>query len=160
MAERLRVGHGREHWRDLHVRWFDEQVVVADLVRRHVSLQLGCDLGTELEPLSVAVSTKSRESSSGRALLQLGKLLGCDDRPRLDRHRRDLHTLARVKERHLVVEHSGEDRAEDDLPPAMLAGAKPLTFIDVTHSRTCSGRMSTIRMGPNSGMTCRYSTWL
>ena len=30
----------------------------------------------------------------------------------------------------------------------------PLACILVIHSRTCSGRMSAIRMGPNSGMMC------
>jgi hypothetical protein len=38
--------------------------------------------------------------------------------------------------------------------PAISAGLNPLSFILVTHSRTCSGRISTIFIGPNSGRMC------
>jgi hypothetical protein len=42
--------------------------------------------------------------------------------------------------------------------PAMVAGLSPRFFCPVTHSRTCIGRMSIIRMLPNSGMRCLYRT--
>jgi len=40
---------------------------------------------------------------------------------------------------------------------AMLAALSFAVLSPVTHSRTCSGMMSIIRIGPNSGMMCRYS---
>lgn len=65
------------------------------------------------------------------------ELLGRDDGPGLGGDSRCLHALARVQERHLVLQRGREDRAQDDLvvldrdrlDPSGLQLAHPLTDV-------------------------------
>jgi len=43
---------------------------------------------------------------------------------------------------------------------ATVDGLTPLALSVVTQSRTSSGRMSIIRIGPNSGTMCRYREYV
>ena len=55
----------------------------------------------------------------------------------------------------MVVEGGGEDRGQDRLKfPAIVDARQARSFWPAIQSRMCSGRMSIIRIAPNSRIKC------
>jgi len=95
---------------DLHDRPADRQHPGREVQVTHP--QLG-----QLTPAQAALHRSLHQQLGlriGQALAHGSELLRRDDRARLSRDRRGPDALARVQERHLVVERRGEDRAQHD----------------------------------------------
>ena len=95
---------------DLHDRPADRQHPGREVQITHP--QLG-----QLTPAQAALHRRLCQQLGLRtrqALAHGSELLRRDDRARLSRDRRGPDALARVQERHLVVERRGEDRAQQD----------------------------------------------